>query len=98
MEGFPLRACHRTSMSHREHLGCGRFTSYKMITMSRTCRLQKCILIAVRVPAAWHGLQTMMTFFLTLVRRPTRSNKLISVSNAHCSQRRLESATMPLSA
>ena len=48
---FPLRARHGTSMSHHEHLGCGRFPSSKMITMSRTCRLQKCILIAVRVPA-----------------------------------------------
>ena len=38
-------------MSHREHLGCGRFPSSKMITMSRTCRLQKCILISVLVPA-----------------------------------------------
>ena len=48
---LPLSARHRTSMLHREHLGFGRFPSSKMITMSRTCRLQKCIRIAVRVPA-----------------------------------------------
>ena len=45
-----MSARHGTSMSHREHLGCGRFPSSNMITMSRTCRLQKCIHIAVRVP------------------------------------------------
>ena len=48
---FPLRDRHGTSMSHHEHLGCGRFPSSNMITMSRTCRRQKCTLIAVRVPA-----------------------------------------------
>ena len=46
-----MSARHGTSMSHREHLGCGRFPSSKMTTISRTCGLQKCIHIAVRVPA-----------------------------------------------
>ena len=48
---LPLSARHGTSMLHRDNLGCGRFPSSKMITISRTFRLQKCIHIAVRVPA-----------------------------------------------
>ena len=48
---LPLSARHGTSMSHRDHLGCGRFPSSKMITMYRTCLLQKCIHITVRFPA-----------------------------------------------
>ena len=188
---LPFNDLHGTSMSHCEHLGWGRFPSYKMITISRTCRLQKFIRIVVLVPArpgqpftgqlcgpplvrkasryvrgsppmaeayqlhrsyvacpccvilwddndpaaisfphslhctcsfchswyigpysviflpyaatycvpaAWHVRQTILTVFLTLVCRPTRSNKLTSVWNAHCSQRGLDDATMPSSA
>ena len=48
---LPFKALHGTSISHREHLGWGNFPSSKMITISRTCRLQKCISIAVLAPA-----------------------------------------------
>ena len=176
---------------HREHLGCGRFPSSKMITMFQTCRLQKCILIVILVPAlpgqsstgkplgpslvgksiryvlglppvaeavqlhcssfafpccvirwdasdpaaisflhsphsthsffrsryvspspviflpcaasdwlpaAGHGLHTMLTVLPTLVCIPTRSNKPTRALNAHCSQRISDDATMPSSA
>ena len=36
---------------NRDHLGCGRFPSSKMITMSRTCWIQNCIGISVHVLA-----------------------------------------------
>ena len=49
------------------------------------------------VYAAWHGWHAMLTSFPTLVCRPTRSNKLTRASNAHCSQRGSEDATMLLS-
>ena len=59
-------------MSNREHLGCGRFPSSKMITMSRTCRLQKCIRIAVRVPALSGNPSTWQLLGPPLVRKASR--------------------------
>ena len=47
----PLRARHGTNMSQFSHIGWGRFPSSKMMIVSRTCLLQKCTRIAVRVPA-----------------------------------------------
>ena len=43
----PLRARHGTNMSQFSHLGWGRFPSSQMMSVSRTCLLQKCTRIAV---------------------------------------------------
>ena len=48
---LPFRSLQGTRMSHRLHHGWGRFTSYRMTTVSRTCRCRKCTRIDVLVAA-----------------------------------------------
>ena len=84
-----MSARHGTSMSHREHLGCGRFPSSKMIMMSRICRLQKCICIAVHEPALPGQPSTGQLLGPPLVRKATRyvrlSPPVAEASQIHCS-------------
>ena len=48
---LPFNALQGNSMSHRGHRGWGRFPTYKMTTVSRTCRCRKWTSIAVLVAA-----------------------------------------------